>query len=286
MRLRRVRQVIAALALAAQLAPAAPAWASGTEAPEKPSKAAASDAAGRRCEIDILWADSEKHQLAFLPARCLEGIAFSSPSAAAELSALPLDERSVQYLLGAIRGARNLKREAALKGKPPPCFSGVYSSGTRIDPSSSSLADQALRAEIAVVGRVVAATPGWEPFLSRPVTLVKVDVEEVLHDRTGAVKVGSVVSYVQRAGSFDLGEDATLCWEDEPGFFWAEAGQQVLLFGQVADAVNEGLLGLREVFPVVAGQVVPQPYGHLKAERYGPLLSVRESIIRKTQGHE
>lgn len=250
--------------------------------------AAASEGAGSRCEKDILWVDGKKDRLRFVPARCLAGIDFSSPSAAADLSALPLDEASAQTLVSAVEGARILKREAALKGEPPPCFPRIYYDTFRApaDPGSLSFADLAIKGQLAVVGRVVAATPGYSTSFNRPVTFIRVEVEEVLHDRTNAVGVGSAVTYLQLAGSFDIGEDATLCWEDRPGFFWAEPGQQVLLFGDDAPDVNEGFVALREVFPVQRDEVVPQPYQHLKAEQHSSLRSLRESIARKTQGHE
>lgn len=106
-------------------------------------------------------------------------------------------------------------------------------------------------------GRVVETVVGWSTRTHRVGTMVYVEIEEVFRDEHGHLWPGKLVAYEQPAGDVRL-RGARLCTIPEPGRTLVEAGDQVLAFG-VQHAADHVWSEVSWVYPIVDGQVLPQP---------------------------
>lgn len=107
------------------------------------------------------------------------------------------------------------------------------------------------------LGRVVDTVVGWSSRTNRVGTLVYVEIEEIFRNEHGHVWPGKLVAYEQPSGSIEL-RGVRLCTVPEPGRTLVDTGDRILAFGLQFDA-DEVWSELSRVYPVVDGEILPQP---------------------------
>jgi hypothetical protein len=124
-----------------------------------------------------------------------------------------------------------------------------------------SLVDFVRREPVALVGRVLRITPGWNVLYSSASSIVELQVEEIIKAPKGGPAVGEHVFYEQKRGSI-LVRGRRLCTEAQPGEESHRAGLGELLFltGFGRSSTQDPRLFPGAVWPISGNEIEPQPY--------------------------
>lgn len=151
-------------------------------------------------------------------------------------------------------------------------------------PEASTLAEQILFRDLALLGEVVAVVPGWRTGLGRVGRLVYFSVVDILQDRKKEVVAGQVFGFFQVGGTLNVDEGSVLCTpepEDVPQF--AE-GDRVLVVGNLHPGDERLVYSYLEA--AVDDGIVEIPSSGLLTEAGTKPLAELRSKIRSLRGDE
>jgi len=226
------------LGFAAVLLPAASyALSTGYE----PCGAAPSDSPS--LERTILWQDDDRKEAIFIPEQCLK-----------ELDGLPMDELQQWVLESALAEFR--------EGRVA-CFSPESSSGQGSSSDAASLHAMISGAPISLIGRHIRIVSGWSPWVGEVVQIHYLTAEEILASdpESRPPRIGSVVGILSGGGHARI-EGVSVCQDKRDEFRDPLPGDQFLITGSTWEPDVRFFLAYG-AFPVVNGQVHPQPYPSL-----------------------
>lgn len=123
------------------------------------------------------------------------------------------------------------------------------------------------------LGAVVDVIPGWSPRRSSAGELIEIEIVEVLRDRTNALRQGERLAYFNPGGEFYY-RGRRVCTSRAESFHLPQAGD-LLLVAAALPPGDSSFLYKRLVFPVVSGQVLPQPYTLLADQQPRALEEIR-----------
>jgi hypothetical protein len=216
----------------------------------------------------VVWAEGESVAV-FLP----EIILNSRP-----LSDLPLsteDRKDLEELL-----ARQ-NPEPTPKRHDDPCFTFDSHSGMgQAREDAESLTSYVRTSDVAFTGRITAARPGWNAAYSRVVTMVDVEIDEVLRSKEGWPVPRSHVLYEQATRDIHI-QGHLICQHPASGLetFRAVPGQRVLVAGRGRIYDPPVVYGGVAWEVTESGDVLPQPYTFVEHAKVN-LRALRASVAK------
>jgi hypothetical protein len=190
----------------------------------------------------ILWADETHSRALFIPEKLL-----------ASKLLLPVELSAQKHL--DLRLAE--KRQSA-----SPCDSLESSPGQGTLPDAGTFSDLVAASPIALVGKVVSTEPGWDARERHVVTKVNVEVQRPLK---GTLKAGSTIDFLSPGGNMLLA-GKSVCTSPRRGFYQPRVGDQIVVSAELSVS-DSRLLEAPYVFPLVRGEVQPEPYPALSAKQ-------------------
>jgi hypothetical protein len=220
---------------------------------------------------EIFWHDSEHRSALFVSERLLNqwpwgGLALN-PDRRKEL-----EERVSAPLQGT--------RYYAPNRLYPECVTDLHSGIGNPYPQAIDFVDFVRQKPMALLGRVVRITPGWNVPYSYASSMVELRVEEVVKAQGGWPAVDAHVFYEQKWGSITV-KDHRLCTDTSGGEgHRAVLGELVFLAGRGRDA-NDPRLALGADWPVSGNEIEPQPYSMIAEPRTA--ISIPQLRLRLQQ---
>jgi hypothetical protein len=211
----------------------------------------------------IIWNDELHTVAAFIPADVMSSM---------PITQLPLGQREKEALQFKVELYRDPPAPGIGSGWPqglPECMpSGYPLPTTAPDPDAWSLEAEIARADVTLIGEVVALVPGWYAPLSTPAAMAYVHVTRVLADVGGRLSPGQLVAVQTPNARLEI-DGVVLCSESAAEqFYQPQVGDLILITGYPWPADPDWIHNNKR-FQIVNGMIRPQPY---------PTISTRASV--------
>lgn len=214
----------------------------------------------------VVWNSHAPTRALFLPQSVLD----TTP-----LKELPLLPRYIQ----SVEGSVNLSEADRRRSRPDPC-SVAYEDPVvlRTIDSPPTIPEWIASQYLAFLGTVIDTVPGLGTWgKPRPVTLVYVQVEEILRDGDDSLQLSQVLAYFQEDARIEL-NGKKHCSKLPRGADLAEVGERVLFTGARYGG-HEFFLSAGYVFPVREEKVLPLSWTpHFRNAEPASLATVQSAI--------